>query len=89
MDKVNKDLWFRAKTFGWGWGLPLRWEGWVVYLIYFFIILFPLLIPDIRNRFDKREEESLLYFLYILFPTLVLIYICYKKGEKPRWRWGR
>ena len=23
--------WFPAKRFGWGWGLPLSWQGWVVF----------------------------------------------------------
>lgn len=89
MVKIDKDIWFRAKTYGWGWGLPLKWQGWFVYLIYFFIIFFPLFIPELRQRFDKNEPEAFLYLLYVLFPTLVLIAICYKKGEKPRWRWGR
>ncbi len=22
--------WFPAETYGWGWGLPITWEGWVV-----------------------------------------------------------
>jgi hypothetical protein len=58
-------------------------------LIYFFLILFPLFIPEVRKVFDEKEEDVFLYFLYILIPTIILIVICYKKGEKPRWRWGR
>jgi len=23
-----------------------------------------------------------------LMATAVLIFVCYKKGERPRWRWG-
>jgi hypothetical protein len=26
--------WFRAKRFGWGWGLPLTWEGWVALALF-------------------------------------------------------
>ena len=77
MDKVNKDLWFRAKTFGWGWGLPLRWEGWVVYLIYFFLVLFPLFIPDFRKSLDESSTNTILYVLFSILLTLILIFICF------------
>jgi len=87
--KVNKDIWFKAKTYGWGWGLPLKWQGWLVYFLYFFIVLFPVFIPEIRMYLDKNDRNSLLYILYLILPTIILIYICYMKGEKPRWRWGR
>ena len=26
--------WFRAKRYGWGWGLPCSWQGWVFFLIW-------------------------------------------------------
>jgi hypothetical protein len=25
-------IWFPAKRYGWGWGLPVAWQGWVVLL---------------------------------------------------------
>lgn len=24
--------WFPAKTYGWGWGMPITWQGWLVFL---------------------------------------------------------
>ena len=27
----KKEYWFAAKTYGWGWGLPTVWQGWLVY----------------------------------------------------------
>jgi hypothetical protein len=37
----NKRYWFpvRPARNGWGWGLPLVWQGWAV-LILFFVLLF-------------------------------------------------
>lgn len=26
--------WFRKKVIGWGWGLPLRWQGWAVMAVF-------------------------------------------------------
>jgi hypothetical protein len=29
MPLPRNKAWFRAMTYGWGWGLPLRWQGWL------------------------------------------------------------
>ena len=44
---TDRRYWFRAKRYGWGWGLPLTWEGWLVFAAVFVLIgvatwLFPL-----------------------------------------------
>ncbi len=26
-------FWFPVKRYGWGWGLPVRWQGWVVFAL--------------------------------------------------------
>ena len=35
--------WFAAKRYGWGWGLPLCWQGWVVMGVWL-AVLVPLVI---------------------------------------------
>jgi hypothetical protein len=37
--------------------------------------------PDSGSNF-------LVFALPIILSTALLIFICYKKGEKPRWQWG-
>jgi hypothetical protein len=27
-------FWFPKKRYGWGWGLPVRWQGWLVFALY-------------------------------------------------------
>lgn len=73
--------WFAAKRYGWGWGLPLRWQGWVVYVGYatLFAVGFWLFPPVTR---------ALAFGVYIHLITVVLIGLCWLKGEPPRWRWG-
>tara|TARA_R110002094_G_scaffold139236_1_gene130421 strand:+ start:261 stop:527 length:267 start_codon:yes stop_codon:yes gene_type:complete len=34
MSLPKDKAWFAAKTYGYGWGLPLRWQGWVVMVGY-------------------------------------------------------
>jgi hypothetical protein len=33
MSSAN-EYWFPSKTYGWGWGLPLTWQGWIVYVAF-------------------------------------------------------
>ena len=74
--------WFAAKTYGWGWGLPLTWEGWVVFALYFgLLIVCAKLFPPDREPGQYAGAMTLL--------TSALIVICYAKGEPPRWRWGK
>lgn len=77
--KKTKKLWFKAKCFGWGW-YPCSLEGWLVLLVW--AILFVLSVI-------KMDHEWLKNLLFIFIITGILIWVCWKTGEKPRWRWGR
>ena len=73
--------WFRAKRYGWGWGLPSAWQGWVVLLSYLALVLGG--IP-----FVQVSKGSIVYLVYVAVLTAALIVICWLTGEPPRWRWG-
>jgi hypothetical protein len=75
-----KRYWFRAKRYGWGWGPPATWQGWVT-LIVWIAILIPASI--------WLAPRSLpLFFAFEAVMVAVIFAICYAKGEPPRWRWG-
>ncbi len=74
-----KKIWFRRKLYGWGW-YPSSWEGWVVLLIWVALFAFSM------SRVDHEGIKNI--WLVFLF-TGILILVCYKKGEKPRWQWGK
>jgi len=74
--------WFRAKRYGWGWGLPATWQGWVV------LAVFIALIVAGRFVFPPREH-AMAFVTYILVSIALLVAICWIKGEPPRWRWGK
>ncbi len=79
-----KGYWFKAKWFGWGW-TPVTWQGWLI--IIFYVILFLYFTKNMDNR--STDEEVLVSFaLPILLSTLGLVFIAFKKGEKPKWHWG-
>ena len=69
--------WFYAKRYGFGWGLPASWEGWVVFIGYLATMIgCPFILP-------------IIYFpMVVISATALLIWICFKKGEKLQWRFG-
>jgi len=74
--------WFPAKRYGWGWGLPSSWQGWVVLAAFIGLLAVGfLLFPP---------NKSLGAFLaYVVGLSALLFAICWLKGEPPRWRWGK
>ncbi|MBX3627983.1 MAG: hypothetical protein KF892_23440 [Rhizobacter sp.] len=72
--------WFPAKRYGWGWGVPSAWQGWAV-LVAFFVLL------GVGSLF-LPQWGSTLFVGYAVGLSLVLLAICWLKGEPPRWRWG-
>jgi hypothetical protein len=86
-DNPNR-FWFKAKTYGWGW-TPESWQGWVVTLIYTTLIVIIIFTKEEPVAGNPNSGSNFLTFaLPIIVLTSSLIFICYKKGEKPRWRWG-
>ena len=88
MTKDTKKYWFKPKRWGWGWGLPCTWQGWAVFAAYFIA----LMAGGTFILKDAPEDEfsiELVYFIgYVSLLAFALIYIGYKKGPKPEWRWG-
>jgi hypothetical protein len=77
----EKEIWFPAKRYGWGWGLPCRWQGWVVLGVWLLMIILSALFLMPKHPW---LFEGALWTL-----VAALIAICWWKGEKPRWRWGK
>lgn len=80
-DVVN-NYWFSAKKYGWGWGLPSAWQGWVTLLIYF------LLLAVSAYLFNPETESTAFVFSAIVL-TVLLVLVCWAKGEPAAWRWGK
>jgi len=78
--------WFKAKRYGWGW-YPGTWQGWLVlggYLIVTIGITFWWASGD-----EATVERTFPLFLFSIALIIgTMIYVCYKTGEPPRWRWG-
>jgi hypothetical protein len=79
MPLPKETAWFPAKKFGYGWGVPTRWQGIVVLLVYAGSIAAGTLVI----RFGRG------YFLgVVIVASALMTAVCWWKGERPRWRWG-
>lgn len=90
--KSKRKLWFRAKRFGWGW-YPVTWQGWLVTVLYALCyillgILFGAFAPLVTHEGGSVLEGSVLFISLLVLITSSLLAICYRYGERPRWRWG-
>jgi hypothetical protein len=80
--------WFKRKTYGWGWQ-PATWQGWVSLLVFI-----ALEAGNWFVRYEPREasltDRDILQFVaesWVL--VILLIFLCIRTGETPRWQWGR
>ncbi len=74
--------WFPAKRYGWGWGLPSSWQGWAVLATYIGLL-------GIGTLLLHSDRELGFYLVFAAILSILLIVVCWLKGEPPRWRWGK
>ncbi len=79
--QTQPKYWFPAKRYGWGWGLPTAWQGWLVLAVFLVLVLAGSLL------FPPRAQPGS-YYTYVAVLCGLLIGVCWLKGEAPRWRWG-
>ncbi len=85
---MSGPLWFRAKRYGWGW-TPVTWQGWAVMAAYMAVVL-GWAGYEVGGT-GRRQPISAVWpgLVVILLLTALLIAICWIRGERPRWRWGK
>ena len=73
--------WFAAKRYGYGSGLPIAWQGWLVLAGYVAIVLgFALTL---------RRNEPIQFVAAVIPLTVVFAVICARTTRGGwRWRWG-
>ncbi len=72
--------WFPVRRFGWGWGFPSTWQGWVVFVSW--------LIVEGAAVLAFGAERPVAFGFCTLAATVVFVAICLQKGAPPSWRWG-
>jgi uncharacterized membrane protein YhaH (DUF805 family) len=78
----NRKIWFPAKKYGWGWGPPCCWQGWVVIISWFVILQFGAF------TYFRPDRHMVGFYVFLAIMVALLMIVCAVKGEKPKWRWG-
>jgi uncharacterized membrane protein YhaH (DUF805 family) len=82
-NRKDEEIWFASMKYGIGWGPPVKWQGWIVLLSYFALIL-------VGIQFIRHSSLFIIPFVvYVFVLTVILLFICWKKGEKPELQWGK
>ncbi len=66
--------WFPAKRIGWGWGLPITWQGWVVLATYIAAIY------RVHQTFPVVTMAPA-FACGVVVLTLLFVGVCWLKGE--------
>ncbi len=74
--------WFPAKRYGWGWGPPSSWQGWVVLVVFVGLVIAGIFL-------FQPKADPVPYIIYATVLGALFFVVCWLKGEPPRWRWGR
>lgn len=72
--------WFPAKRYGWGWGFPITWQGWAIF------VAFLVLVAVGAAVIPKHSSAGFIAYAVVL--SVLFAGVCWWKGEPPRWRWG-
>ena len=89
MSKKSDEYWFKSKKYGWGWGMPNSRNGWLSFGL-FFVVWLAALAWYISAPIDSEVNGSgeLILLAVIIADVIGLIFVSFKYGEPPKWRWG-
>jgi predicted anti-sigma-YlaC factor YlaD len=73
--------WFRVKRYGFGAGLPCRWEGWA--------LLAGFLVVIVTSGVAFAGRDPMLHLGLVLAATAIVVVVSWRKSDGPwKWRWG-
>lgn len=78
---LEKGPWFRAKKFGYGAGLPFKWQGWVLLGVYILAMAGLGVIADKNGAIPTIATVALM-----LMVTAIFLFIVRSRTEGG-WKW--
>ena len=77
----DRPEWFSAKSHGFGAGLPIVWQGWVLLIGFLALVIGAAVL---------LAERSIIAYLSVLIPASLLFMVIAAKTTRGgwRWRWG-
>lgn len=83
----SSSIWFVRKSYGRGW-TPATRQGRLITLWYVAGVVVLIFCYGGTEQVPPTEEMRTKLVIGMGVATLLLLLICYRKGESPRWQWG-
>ncbi len=78
---LEKGPWFRAKRFGYGAGLPFKWQGWVALALYVLAMFGLALLSDEFGGIPNAATTVAMLIVTAFFIVIV------RKRTEGGWKW--
>ena len=78
---LEKGPWFRAKKFGYGAGLPFKWQGWVTLAVYLLAMTGLGLLADNDQAIPTIATVALMLIITSIFVVIV------RNHTEGGWKW--
>jgi undecaprenyl pyrophosphate phosphatase UppP len=78
---LEKGPWFRAKKFGYGAGLPFKWQGWVTLAVYLLAMTGLGLLADNDKAIPTFVTVALMLIITGIFTIIV------RNHTEGGWKW--
>ena len=78
---LEKSPWFRAKRFGYGAGLPFKWQGWVTLAVYLLAMTGLGLLADNEKAIPTIVTVALMLIVTGIFTIIV------RNHTEGGWKW--
>lgn len=75
--------WFRAKTIGYGAGLPIAWQGWAVIVVFALAIVGSMLASDLFLEGWPRTAAKAAGVLV----SILIFSVIVRRRTEGGWRW--
>lgn len=80
----DKRYWFKAKKYGWGWGLPQTREGWIIFGVFILVWMAGLAyLLSSPSDYEIPNSRLGLFAIVILLDVAGLLWFSMKYGEPP------
>jgi uncharacterized membrane protein YhaH (DUF805 family) len=87
-DIKDKKYWFKRRRYGYGW-IPVTWQGWATLGALLAVLLITSFVVLPEKPEQPTGSELAIFFGVFLVLVVMLVLISYRKGPRPKWRWGK
>jgi len=77
MSERTRNHWFPAKLYGWGWGFPIYWKGWLFFIGWLVSFI-------VGTRFLAGSQYHDVFWPHAVVMLVLPIFVCWAKGEGPK-----